>query len=47
MLCSEPSITTGATSTIRSSGLGTTVITGEQEGRTVYALEIEPAYVDV
>ena len=28
-------------------GSGTTVIAGEQEGRTVYALEIEPAYVDV
>ena len=28
-------------------GSGTTVIAGEQEGRTVYALEIEPTYVDV
>ena len=28
-------------------GSGTTVIAGEQEGRTVYALEIDPAYVDV
>ena len=28
-------------------GSGTTVIAGEQEGRTVFALEIEPAYVDV
>ena len=28
-------------------GSGTTLIAGEQEGRTVYALEIEPAYVDV
>ena len=28
-------------------GLGTTVIAGEQEGRRVYAIEIEPAYVDV
>ena len=28
-------------------GSGTTVIAGEQEGRSVYALEIEPAYVDV
>ena len=28
-------------------GSGTTVIAGEQEGRTVYAIEIEPAYVDV
>ena len=28
-------------------GTGTTLIAGEQEGRSVYALEIEPAYVDV
>ena len=28
-------------------GSGTTVIAGEQEGRIVYAMEIEPAYVDV
>ena len=28
-------------------GSGTTVIAGEQEGRSVYTLEIEPAYVDV
>ena len=28
-------------------GSGTTLIAGEQEGRTVFALEIEPAYVDV
>ena len=28
-------------------GSGTTVIAGEQEGRVVYAIEIEPAYVDV
>ena len=28
-------------------GSGTTIIAGEQEGRSVYALEIEPAYVDV
>ena len=28
-------------------GSGTTVISGEQEGRRVYAMEIEPAYVDV
>ena len=28
-------------------GSGTTVIAGEQEGRRVYAIEIEPAYVDV
>ena len=28
-------------------GSGTTLIAGEQEGRSVYALEIEPAYVDV
>ena len=28
-------------------GSGTTVIAGEQEGRIVYAIEIEPAYVDV
>ena len=28
-------------------GSGTTVIAGEQEGRSVYAIEIEPAYVDV
>ena len=28
-------------------GSGTTVIAGEQEGRRVFALEIEPAYVDV
>ena len=27
-------------------GSGTTIIAGEQEGRSVYALEIEPAYVD-
>ena len=26
-------------------GSGTTVIAGEQEGRIVYAIEIEPAYV--
>ena len=28
-------------------GSGTTLIAGEQEGRTVFALKIEPAYVDV
>ena len=28
-------------------GSGTTLIAGEQEGRTVFAIEIEPAYVDV
>ena len=28
-------------------GSGTTVIAGEQEGRIVYAIEIDPAYVDV
>ena len=28
-------------------GSGTTVIAGEQEGRSVYAVEIEPVYVDV
>ena len=28
-------------------GSGTTLITGEQEGRSVYAIEIDPAYVDV
>ena len=28
-------------------GSGTTIIAGEQEGRIVYAVEIEPAYVDV
>ena len=28
-------------------GSGTTVIAGEQEWRSVYAIEIEPAYVDV
>ena len=28
-------------------GSGTTVIAGEQEGRRVFAIEIEPAYVDV
>ena len=28
-------------------GSGTTVIAGEQEGRIVFAIEIEPAYVDV
>ena len=28
-------------------GSGTTVIAGEQEGRRVFALKIEPAYVDV
>ena len=28
-------------------GSGTTVIAGEQEGRIVYAIEIEPAYGDV
>ena len=28
-------------------GSGTTVIAGEQEGRRVYAIEIDPAYVDV
>ena len=28
-------------------GSGTTIIAGEQEGRRVFALEIEPAYVDV
>ena len=28
-------------------GSGTTVIAGEQEGRRVFVLEIEPAYVDV
>ena len=28
-------------------GSGTTVIAGEQEGRSVYAIEIEPAYIDV
>ena len=28
-------------------GSGTTLIAGEQEGRIIYAIEIEPAYVDV
>ena len=28
-------------------GSGTTIIAGEQEGRSVYAVEIEPVYVDV
>ena len=28
-------------------GSGTTLIAGEQEGRIVYAIEIEPAYIDV
>ena len=28
-------------------GSGTTVIAGEQEGRSVYAIEIDPAYIDV
>ena len=28
-------------------GSGTTLIAGEQEGRSVYAIEIDPAYVDV
>ena len=28
-------------------GSGTTVIAGEQEGRSVYAIEIKPAYIDV
>ena len=28
-------------------GSGTTVIAGEQEGRSVYAIEIDTAYVDV
>ena len=28
-------------------GSGTTVIAGEQEGRSVYAIEIDPGYVDV
>ena len=28
-------------------GSGTTVIAGEQEGRRGFAIEIEPAYVDV
>ena len=28
-------------------GSGTTLIAGEQEGRRVYAIEIDPAYVDV
>ena len=28
-------------------GSGTTLIAGEQEGRIVYAIEIDPAYVDV
>ena len=28
-------------------GAGTTLIAGEQEGRTVYGIEIDPAYVDV
>ena len=28
-------------------GSGTTVIAGEQEGRSVYAIENEPAYIDV
>ena len=28
-------------------GSGTTIIAGEREGRSVYAIEIEPAYVDV
>ena len=28
-------------------GSGTTIIAGEREGRSVYAVEIEPAYVDV
>ena len=45
--CSGPSIITRATSTIRSSGLAPRLIAGEREGRSVYAVEIEPAYVDV
>ena len=45
--CSGLSTTIGVTSTIRSSGPGTTVIAGELEERHVFALEIEPAYVDV
>ena len=28
-------------------GSGTTLIAGEQEGRSVYAIEIDPRYVDV
>ena len=28
-------------------GSGTTVIAGEQEGRRVYGIEIDPRYVDV
>ena len=28
-------------------GSGTTVIAGEQEGRRVYGIEIDPSYVDV
>ena len=28
-------------------GSGTTVIAGEQEGRSVYSIEIDPGYVDV
>ena len=45
--CSEPSTTTRATSYDPFVGSGTTVIAGEQEGRIVYAIEIDPAYVDV
>ena len=40
-------ITTRATVYDPFVGSGTTVITGEQEGRIVYAIEIEPVYVDV
>ena len=46
-VCSGPFITTRVTSTILFIGSGTTLIAGEQEGRIVYAIEIEPAYVDV
>ena len=28
-------------------GSGTTIIAAEQEGRSVYAIEIDPRYVDV
>ena len=46
-VCSEPSITTRGDVYDPFVGSGTTVIAGEQEGRSVYALEIDPAYVDV
>jgi DNA modification methylase len=29
------------------SGSGTTIIAGEMEGRHIYAMELNPAYVDV